>query len=241
MKFCFLLTACCLFSISFKSVAQAQHIKSGRTIDSHTFEPIPLVYVQSLLTKSVVITNEKGEFQISCTIGDSLIVSGLAYHSKKLLVGTSNEPLLITLSEVQIILPAISIYGDFKPQGKEQWSDAIRTPKPYDNPTYKPGNDYTMQTFGAGYTIVGPISYFLKSEREKRKLNRDKEEDSKTKIYRMVVSDPETKATIMNHFSISEEKYNSKMEQFALEYREAVYSKSKTDLIDLLYYLFSKK
>ncbi len=239
MKFYFVSIACYLFSISFQS--EAQTIKSGRTVDSHTFEPIAFVFVQSLLTKSFAMTNENGEFQLSCAIGDSIIVSMLGYNRKRLLVGTSNQPLLIILSKNQTLLPEISIYGDIKPQGKESWFESIRLPKPYDNPTYKPGNDYTMQTFGPGYTIIGPFSYFLKSEKEKRKLKRVKEENRNTVVYRTVLSDPETKKIIMNHFNISQEKYEARIEKFTIDYPEAVYSKSKTELMDLLYYYFSKR
>lgn len=239
MKFYFLPIACYLFSFSFES--KAQNIKSGRTVDSQTFKPIAFVFVQSLRTKSFAMTNENGEFQLSCVIGDSLIISMLGYNRKRILIGTSNEPLLIMLSKTQTLLPEILIYGDLNPPGKERWSESIRIPKPYDNPTYKPGNDYTMQTFGPGYTIIGPFSYFLKSEKEKRKLKKVKEENRNTIVYRLVMSDPETKKAIMNHFNISEEKYESRIEQFAIDYPEMAYCKDKTELMDLLYYFFSKK
>jgi hypothetical protein len=241
MNYYFFLLVYCLFNITFESEAQSKYIKSGKVIDSQTFDAVDLVYVQSSATKSVAISDDKGEFQLSCAIADTLTFSRLGYTIKTVFVNASTEPLLILLSETQITLPVISVYGEFKPQGKERWSESIRIPKPYDNPTYKHGNEYTMQTFGPGYTIIGPISYFLKSEREKRKLKKIRAEDRKNKVYRMLVSDPETKAVLMSHFSISEEEYNKKLEQFYLTYPEAVYSESKVELMDLLFYFFSKK
>src|SRR6187431_2035721 len=119
MKLCFFLIAC-LCSCSFEIIAQTQHVKNGKTVDSQTFEPVAFVAVQSVLTKSVVITNEKGEFSVSCVIGDSLIFSRLGYAIKRLSIDTLNMPMVIVLSETQTMLPTISVYGDFKPKGKER-------------------------------------------------------------------------------------------------------------------------
>ena len=241
MNFYFFLTACYLFGISFESEAQTRNFKSGRVIDSLTFEPVDLVYVQSVLTQSFAVSNEKGEFQLPNAIGDTLIFSRFGYIKKTVFVGSSAESLSIVLSEAQTTLPVISIYGDFKPQDQERWSEAFRAPKVYDNPTYKPGNLYTMQTLGVGYTLIGPISYFLKSEKEKRKLKKVEQENRQTKIYRMVVSDPETKRMLLKSFSISEKNYEIRLEKFITENPDIVYTKSKDELMDLLFYLFAKK
>lgn len=231
----------CIIGVLFQTQAQTQFIKNGITTDSQTLEPIALVYVQSLITKNVATTNDKGEFQILSAAGDSLIFSRLGYNIKKIFVGIPNESTVVMLSETQMILPELSVYGNFEPQGKTRWFESIRTPKPYDNPTYKPGNEYTMQTFGSGYTIIGPISYFLKSEKEKRKLKKFKEERNKTIVYNIVISDPETKTLIMHNFNITQEKYEAKIEQFILSYPDAAYINERTELIDLLYYFFSLK
>src|SRR6187549_935247 len=110
MKLCFFLIAC-LFSFSFEIKAQTQYVKSGKIIDSQTFEPVAFASVQSVLTKSVVIADEKGEFSLSCIIGDSLVFSRLGYTIKSLSIDTLNTPMVILLSEAQTILPTISVYG----------------------------------------------------------------------------------------------------------------------------------
>ncbi len=230
-----------LIAISFEGQAQTHFTISGITSDSVTRDPVAIVYVQSLRTKNVSITNDKGEFKIISVFGDSLIFSRLGYRLKKVFIGTLSGSIAVTLSETQTILPALSIYGDYQPQGKPLWYKSIRIPKPTDNVTQDPGNEYMIQTFGPSYTIIGPFSYFLKSEKEKRTLKRVENERNRTHTFRMVMNDPETKSLIKNRFSFSQEKYDSRIEQFVLKYPDAAYLKSRIEILDLLFYFFSLK
>jgi len=230
-----------LIVISFEAQAQTQFTISGVTSDSVTFEPVAIVYVQSLRTKDITITNDKGEFEISSMYGDTLIFSRLGYKLKEVFIGTFKGSIEVALSETQTVLQALTIYGDYKPQGKPLWYKAIRLPKPTDNFTQDPEKKYVVQTFGPSYTIIGPFSYFLKSEKEKRTLKKVKIERNKTHMYRMVMSDPETKRTIMDRFTISQEEYDAKLEKFVIRYPDAAYLNSRVEILDLLYYFFSLK
>lgn len=210
--------------------ANAQIKISGTFLDSATFRPVPFVQVQAGTT-NVVQADEHGFFSITCLPGDTLHFSRVGYNPSSRIVTVEDLKLTIRLGEFIAKLNTVTIFGRFKPQGYGKWFENV-LPGPFQNPN-------ANETFG--FSIPGPISYFTKYERERRKLRKLKAEHLATVIFRAVISSEEVRSHFMKLFELSEGQYHSKIEAFNIEFPEAQYIKEKEEIMDLLTYFFARK
>lgn len=212
---------------------------TGVVRDSATLEPLPYVYV-TIKSKNYITTSDvDGAFSLSCSPGDTLVFTLLGYKTKEHVALSFRTPLMISLKETAYMLKSVTVYSNFKATGSDQWKNAVRSNNPFDNPTLRPSGG--MQTFGVGGTVSGPFSYFSKAEKEKRKLKKMKSELAGTKVYRNALESPELKEYLKKLFSLTDEEYNKKIEQFNREFPDAARSKSEQEVKDLLVYFFSIK
>ncbi len=83
---------------------------SGRVVDAHTKQPIAFANVWIAGTQQGTTTNLKGEFEIPDVESDTLMVSFLGYHVKRLPFNPgSNSPLSILLEEDFQLLGEVTI------------------------------------------------------------------------------------------------------------------------------------
>jgi hypothetical protein len=151
-----------------------------------------------------------------------------------------HEGMIFLMRENPQLLKPITIYGNFKPQGQSQWSNAIVLPKTFRNPA-GPGSGYGIETFGPGIVLNGIFSKFSKSEKEKKKLKKDREEIDATQVYRNAITSPEVKAFFMETFSLTESEYSKKIEQFNIAHPEAAYLATKDEIINMIVSFLARK
>lgn len=210
----------------------------GTVIDSATRQPVPFVAISTKGHIAAALSGEDGRFSYQCIFGDTISFQRLGYQTKSL-VALNSGTVRVVLREIPKLLDGITIYGRYKPQGYEQWKTAIDLPR-FQNPGARPTNDY-MQTVGPGVAIGVEFDYFSKEKREKRKLARIQEELDKTRVFRAVIEDPETKRYLINLFKISEAEYAAKLADFNQQMPEAQHAKSKAEVVDLLVGFFAMK
>jgi hypothetical protein len=210
----------------------------GVVIDSITRQPIPFVAIAAKGRKTSTISNEEGRFSYSCFFGDTIVFLRLGYERKSILA-RNNGQIKVLLKEVPKLLESVTIYGSYKPQGSEQWKMAVELPY-FQNPGARTTNDY-MQTIGVGASIGVEFDYFSKEKREKRKLARVQEELDKTRVFREVVENPETKRYLINLFKLTDTEYHQKLAAFNQQMSEAQQAKTKKEVLDLLVSFFALK
>jgi hypothetical protein len=227
------------FIIACGFTARAQLTITGFTRDSATLITLPFVSIQ-VNKKVIAISDADGNFSFTCNIGDTSVFTHVGYKNKSLIHFRDEMNLSVPMKDSPWLLKSITIFGNFKPQGKAKWKDFIKLPNMLENPTGK--DQYGMiQTIGVGATISGPISYFTKYERNRRKLVRVKEDLVATVNYREVVNSEKVKADLIELFQITEEAYFKKLESFNVNYPEAAYLKTKQEIIDMLVAFFALK
>jgi hypothetical protein len=217
----------------------AQHQENNFTgiiLDSATAEAVPEGLISFHAHSLEAISDDKGHFSIHAFFGDTLYISRLGYHPKKLVIKASSGFLIIWLRPQVMELQPVTIYGKVKLEGSNKWKDYIKIPDPYTNKAQQ-GN--LVQTFGAGYTFTGPISYFLKSEKEKRKLVKLKSYHKEIKVYSEIITSPSLKQELQTKFSLSDEAYYQKIERFNKAYPEASRLTDEKEIVNLLYYFFA--
>ena len=232
-----------LFLVVLKSIetsAQSDPIWiSGTTIDSLTRLPIPFVAVRNHSSGLGSFTDDEGKFSIRCSIGDTLTMSMVGYLSKDRVI-FNDQDILVLLKENAQLLKPVTVYGSFQPQGKSEWGKAIVLPKTFRNPA-GPGSGYAIETFGPGIVLGGALSRFTKSEREKRKVKKEREQNKATETYLNTITSPEVKEFFMKTFSLTETEYSKRIEQFNLANPQVAYLTNKDEIMIMLVNFFAEK
>jgi hypothetical protein len=211
----------------------------GVTKDSVTHQTIHFVSI-SVSGKVSAISDENGFFRLTCHAGDTLLFSRVGHKAKRLIPFADESNLIVLMAESTTVLNSITIYGDYKPQGKAEWKRYIILPKIFENPTMKDPNGM-VQTFGPGVNIPGLLSYFNSENREKRKIKRADTELIATRVFREVMASDVVKQDIMKLFSLTEKQYFKKIEAFNLQNPEAPYLKDRDEIINLIIGFFALK
>jgi hypothetical protein len=82
--------------------------------------------------------------------------------------------------------------------------------------------------------IFSPFTYFSKTEKEKRKLVKLREENEKVRIFVEVVNDPNLRKDMMNEFDITEAEYSNYLAKFNKENRYVQYFVNGGEIREIL-------
>jgi hypothetical protein len=211
----------------------------GITRDSSSLHELPYVNV-SIGKRIVAISGERGLFELNCNAGDTVFFSLVGYNTARLIPLKSEKNFSVILTEATTVLNNVTIYGNYKPQGKDDWSKYIRLPGKFENQTMK-APDQMVQTFGPGTTLSGLLSYFSSDEKEKRKMKKATDYLVATGVYREVMSSEKVKTDLMEMFSLSEEQYFKKIEAFNIQNPDASRLKNRDEIINMLIQFFALK
>jgi len=223
---------CCPFFVS------AQLTITGITRDSTTLAPLPFVSIQ-VAGKARALSDIDGHFSFSCHVGDTSVFTHMGFK-KKVKIHFKNEiSLTVLLGESAQMLKAFTFIDNFKPQGKDQWKDAIYLNKTFVNTVGTDPN--AIQTFGVGARISGPISRFSKYEKDKVKYKKELDDMAATQTYREVMVSDEVKQDLMKLFALSEPEYYKKIEKFNIGHPRAQYIKDRKEIINMLVQFFAVK
>jgi hypothetical protein len=228
------LTLLALLSFTFALKGQSQTINlSGVVLDSATFHPLPYVAIQIKNKSMGLSTKEDGTFSIETNLGDTLVFTRLGHKPLLFYARKNQNDLRIILAEDTRLLNDVTVYGDYKIAGLDDWKKDLPPNtqiKLKNQPlTPEPG---TVATFGPGITIGF-------GGKDKTKNKRD--ELSKTEVYRKTITSPEVRKEVMELFNISEETFNKKLERFNFQYPEAPYLDSEKEIVTLLIQFFALK
>jgi hypothetical protein len=162
-----ILLLCAFFAFSYLQ-ANSQ-VVTGNVIDGLDRDFLENVLVVNLQSGDSSMTNERGYFRVPAKSGDSLIFLRYFFIPKAHVVG-SERHILVDIFLDGRTLPTFDLYADrviipFR-AGNQSTMRALS-----DRPA-GPGKVYAgtsnNQGLQPGLTLDGPISYFMKSERQKR-------------------------------------------------------------------------
>jgi len=214
--------------------AQPRFRLKVQVVDSLTQEPIPFVYISTSNRRQVSVTDEQGLFTIETYVGDTLHLSHVGYFNRRIMV-LSRLSLTVAMREQTTLMQPVVIYGRYKPFGADEWHKAPPSNLPGENAALRPG----IQTFGASGTVQGPISYFSKGEKEKRKLKKMKAENEKTSVFRQAMSSEDMQERIKKLFNLSDEEYGKRIARFNQQYPDAAYSRTQKELEEMIVYFMA--
>lgn len=218
------LTVLCLtglLSIAVNTELRAQNspdLIKGIVVDSATFEPLPYVTIQVKNTFRGTTADEKGNFSIAATPNDTLVIALLGYQKLELpLYGY--EPSVIRLAERATMLRPITI------------------------------DEYRLNTYEGLFDDQNDARlkqsipfYYSKARKDKIRAGRWREESLHVKTYvDVVVNNPNTKKTLMQRFSLTEEQYYAILTRFNEENYQIMYYLTASELTSFLYRFFERE
>lgn len=223
------------------SATCAQEMLHAMVADSATLQPMSNVNVSVKGGAQLAITDIRGHFSIIANDRDTLVFSFVGYYKKAKTMRWMKEVGIVFLTEEQKVLKPIVIDArkmlPYLPKlpPTSPWKNATQ-----DEQTLNTPGSPTVQTFGPGYVLSGPISRFSKYEKERKKLKKVREENYRSKDYVSIVNAPEVKGKIMEDYAISEQKYFELLAVFNEKNRDIIYQLEETDLVALLILFYAE-
>ncbi len=198
------------------------------------------VWVINLQSKDSSLTNERGYFRVKGVKGDSLLVTRPYFIPKKLLVEEETH----ILTEIYLdarTLPRFDLYGEsitipFKAGNQSSMRSLSDRPA-------GPGKIYSglsnNEGLNPGFTIDGPISYFMKSERQKRQYARKLAFISRQQNYLDLIQSDSVMQSLKTEYNLTDKDMDDMIIEFNLlhidhQFVDMDYERVERLLIDFL-------
>ena len=94
-------------------------------------------------------------------------------------------------------------------------------------------------TLGLSASLSGPISYFMRDEKDQRKYERELEAAVAQWGYRQAINDEATRKLLVNQFQLTDRQYDSLLVLFNREQLRSVDGASREEAFAALFWFFS--
>lgn len=193
----------------------------GIVVDSATFTPLPYVNIQLKSSLRGTSSDTNGAFSILASSADTLIFSIVGYERLELPL-LDYEPSVVRLAEKITELKPITIYD-------------TRFGNPYE------GLFDDQNAALAQYRKKLPF-YMSKGKKEKIRFDRLKMENVRVKTYvDLVINNPDTKASLMKRFGLTEDQYYGTLTKFNERYYNVMYYLTTAELESFLNKFFEQE
>jgi len=196
----------------------AQNAINGVVLDEKE-EPVGFCHVINKSMGMGKVSDRSGKFQIPAKKGDTLHFSYVGYKPLDIVVSSVHivNYLKVSLPEDSLLLPSITIYADryYKVPINHQGAPIRMQGVTVDDmtPRIVPGK-FTPGVTGVGGvpvvggTIYGPITYFSRDEREKRKAADAYEETRETITYQKFVAQDSVRIKLCRLYRLNDDQYD---------------------------------
>ncbi len=161
------------------------------------------VHIFSKKRHAGMITNKRGFFHLKTYADDTLIISHISFISYKLYLKGFSDPsisVVITMKPKIFVLPEITIYSDTiaKYLYRQYGTPIVVSPPPL-----RPDIDVPI-----GSTEYGPLSYFTKEAREKRKLLKIYQGEQLDRTYIKTITSDSVRNVFMDRYGLTRKEYD---------------------------------
>lgn len=191
------------------TASHAQKFIRGMVVDSTTLNPLPFATVKVKSSNTGAVSDDFGYFAIKANLFDTLIISSVGYITSEFAIKKFDEHIVIKLPETAAMLKPVTVYDRIVLRGVTRLPKQSRWVNPTNRQEYG-----SIQTFGPGYTVKGALSYFSKSEKEKRRLKVTTVDNTKARTYIELVNSPEVKDSLMTKYTLTEPEYYDILAKF---------------------------
>lgn len=190
------------------------------------------VHVFSKKRHAGMITNKQGFFHLKTYEDDTIIISHISFLSHQLyLSGFKDESIsvVITLKPKIFMLPELTFHSGYI---AEYLNRPKRIPIVISPPPVKPDVDVPV-----GSIDYGPLSYFSKEAREKRKVMKVYQEEQLSKVYYKTITSDSVRTVFMDRYGLSRKEYD-KFLIFFNSRNSLLNAQSKKEIIRQMHQMF---
>jgi hypothetical protein len=207
-----------LVFFAFAQTKALSQVLTGNVLDGLDKAFLDKVWVINLQNNDSSLTNERGYFRVKASKGDTILVSKNYYISKILITGEEKHILTDIYLDART-LPRFDLYGEkfvipFR-VGNQSTMRGLT-----DGPA-GPGKIYTGLAnnpgLQPGLTLDGPISYFMKSERQKRQYARKLAFLASQEDYLMLIQSDSVMAALKYEYNLTDEDLDGLIIEFNLQ------------------------
>ena len=183
-------------------------------------EPVGFSHVYNKTLELGKVSDMNGKFSVLGNRGDTIEFSYVGYKTHLIAVNASHltSYLKVTLPRDSVLLPSITIYADknfrvpLRQDGPPLIIPGVSIIDP--PPPIKAGDFYVGSNAGNGLLapsigIYGPITYFSRDEREKRKAIEAREETRETISYQKFMAHDSVRIHLRERFQLDSAQYNT--------------------------------
>jgi hypothetical protein len=217
------------FTFFLNLYAYCQTNIAGKVVNEHE-EEIGFAHIYNKTNGMGKVGDINGKFDLIASKGDTVQFSFVGYQKHTIVIAPAHldSYLKVILPEDSVVLPSITIYADsqlkvplnfeYEPITLAGVSVEMKESK------YKPGKIVAGGAPGAGgipsagATLEGPLTYFSRDEREKRKAAEVKENDRETITYSKFIAQDSIKQKLMTLYDIDSSQYNRVVTRLNLQY-----------------------
>jgi hypothetical protein len=224
----------CMLSMS---ASFSQEVE-GKVMDSHGASGIAWVKVNNTRSGKFTYTDHEGGFRAFAAAGDTLVFSLKNFHSKSVILDqNTDESLVIYLEFDAIELP--EVYVMEKNENTSIQLHGIKKADP-DYVPIRPGQVVVGATedHRPGLAMAGPISFFSKSEKNKRNYREAEELREAQKDYLGVIRSDSMRNELITHFSMTREKYDSLLILFNAANRHHQFRDMEKERVEKMLFYF---
>lgn len=206
------------YSQDIKITGYAEKVKiRGIVVDSLSLTSLAGVTIRIKRTGQGVLSDNKGAFLIQATVVDTLVFTSVGYQKIEYPLFEDEDEVLIRMKENYILLKEVTTATTAEKTAVQE---------------------HEIVTPSLGEGIFSPFTYFSRTEHEKRKLIKLREENKRIKTYVELINDPYLKDDIMEKFSLREKDYYELLARFNQQNGQAVYLINREEIKKLLYSFF---
>ena len=167
------------------------------------------------------VADLQGRFELTARRNDTVEFSYVGYVPLEVVIDHVHLTnfMKITMTEDSILLPSIRIYADryykvpVEVNGPPIFLPGVtivNPPDPIKAGDIRAGTDPMMDGGipGGGFTLYGPITYFSRDEREKRKAEFAYKETRETITYQKYIAQDTVKAQLVEMYKLTEDQYD---------------------------------
>jgi hypothetical protein len=208
-----------IFSLQ-HAMGQQNQLINGIIADSATYKLLPYVNIQVKNTSRGTYSDEKGNFSVTASFQDTLLISLVGYKTTVLSLEYW-EPGIILLAEAPNMLRSITIEGD---RMGDLYEDL------FDEENARLAKKNKALPF-----------YYSKIKKEKIRVKRSAAENIRVRTYvDLIVNDPEIKNSLVKKYGLKEETYYAILTKFNEEYHSFMYYLTAAELLSQLNRFFER-
>jgi len=210
----------------------------GKVLDAKGESGIAWVKVLNTRSDKFTYTDHAGGFEVLAVSGDTLIFSLKNFHSKTMVFDEpEQDPWVVYMEFDAIELP--EVYVMEKNENTTIKLHGINEVDPNYIPI-RPGHVGVGATedYRPGVAMAGPISFFSKSEKDKRRYRKAEELRASQLDYLEVIRSDSMRNELQTHFSLDREEYDSLLILFNAANRHHQFRDIEKDRVEKMLFYF---